>query len=40
MRHEPSAFDLWVKRDLTRRFADTLRDPIPEDLLLLLGERD
>ena len=31
------AFDLWLRRDLHRRYPDTAAEPVPRELLRLLG---
>ena len=32
------AFDRWLNRELTRLYDDALSEPVPEDLLKLIGE--
>jgi len=36
-REEPGAFDLWMKRVLQERYGRVAREPVPDDLLRLLG---
>ncbi len=33
------AFDLWLNRSLAARYASTLREDVPEELLALLGKQ-
>lgn len=37
---EDDAFDIWLKRGLHQLFDDVAKEPIPEELLRLLEERD
>lgn len=37
---EPEAIDRWVQASLAERYADTLREPIPDTLLKLLTGMD
>jgi hypothetical protein len=32
------AFELWLRADLARRFGQTTREPLPDELLSLLPE--
>lgn len=34
--HGPSPVDLWVRRELRRRYRDTLTDHLPDELTLLV----
>ena len=34
------AVDRWVQKSLAQRFDDTLREPLPEALVKLLGETE
>lgn len=33
---DEAAFDLWLRRELTRLYDDALHEPVPEELLRLL----
>ncbi len=35
-KHSPQPIDLWVKRDLSERYASVLREPLPQEWLALL----
>jgi len=35
-----AAFDRWLQRELSRLYDDALSEPVPEDLLKLLGGAD
>ncbi len=38
MRTEPAAFDLWLRRVLTREFGTAEGEPLPDELVRLLPQ--
>lgn len=38
-RHEPSPFDVWVRRGLMQRYGHVAREPVPQEFLQLLNEQ-